>query len=483
MSQVSLKKNAVYNTIKSLSSFLFPFITFYYASRVVGAKYIGRVNWAASVISYFSLIAVFGISTYAVRECSQIRDDKERVSAKASELFSLSIISTIVSLVLLGLSILFIPKLQSYAILLIIQSASIVFTTVGLEWINAIYEDYKYISIRSIAVSFINLILLFILVRSREDYYRYAFLSVLSIIIIGCVNFIYIRKYIRLHLTLQFDMGRYIRELVPFFVNEVNIVIYVSSDTTLLGVIRDDVEVGIYSAAVKIYTIVKSVFIAIFTVALPRLSKHAADGDRQEFDRILSGLTSVFILLALPAVSGIILYARYILLFACGEEYLDAAMSLRLLGIALLFAVFGGIVTRCINIPFGYERVNSRATAIAAVENIVLNIPAIYLWGASGAALTTVFAELTVLVIGLSNLHKNQKDMHLKDVLSLRDVRDALIGVVMIVAVYLGVMRFVPGEIIRLFVGVGLSVLLYGLILLVMHNPIVMEKFSKSGDT
>ncbi len=483
MSQVSLKKNAVYNTIRSLSSFLFPFITFYYASRVVGKENIGRVNWAASVFSYFSFIAVFGINTYAVRECSQIRDDKERVSAKASELFSLSIISTIASLVLLGLSILVIPKLQSYAILLIIQSMSIVFTTFGLEWINDIYEDYKYISIRSIAVSFINLILLFILVRSREDYYRYAFLSVLSIIIIGCVNFIYIRKYIRLHLTLKFEIGRYLKALVPFFVNEVSIVIYVSSDTTLLGIIRDDVAVGVYSAAVKIYTIVKSVFIAIFTVTLPRLSKHASDGDRQEFGRILSGLTSVFILLAFPAVCGMILYARYILLFACGEEYLDAASALRLLGVALLFAVFGGIVTRCINIPLGYERVNSIATAVAAVENIVLNIPAIYLWGASGAALTTVLAELTVLAIGLCNLYKNQKDLHLKDIVNLHDVRDALIGVAMIVMVYLGVTRVVPGEIFRLFVGVVLSVLLYGVILVAMRNPIVMEKFSKSADT
>ena len=64
----SVAVNLVANGIKTLMSVLFPLITFPYASRILGAEGIGKVNYASSIISYFSLAAALGISTYAVRE-------------------------------------------------------------------------------------------------------------------------------------------------------------------------------------------------------------------------------------------------------------------------------------------------------------------------------------------------------------------------------------------------------------------------------
>lgn len=66
--QPSLKKNAALNMIKMVMSLIFPLITFPYSSRVLGPVSIGKVNFAQSVVSYFSLIAALGISTYAIRD-------------------------------------------------------------------------------------------------------------------------------------------------------------------------------------------------------------------------------------------------------------------------------------------------------------------------------------------------------------------------------------------------------------------------------
>ena len=60
--------NAILNVIRQGLSVLFPLITFPYALRVLGAEGIGKVTYVGSIISYFSLIAMLGISTYAVRE-------------------------------------------------------------------------------------------------------------------------------------------------------------------------------------------------------------------------------------------------------------------------------------------------------------------------------------------------------------------------------------------------------------------------------
>ncbi len=478
MNNTSLKKNALYNVIRSLSSILFPFITFYYASRVVGTDNIGKVNYGASIVSYFALIAVFGVSAYAIRECAVVRDDRSKIEARVSELFSFSLCTTVISLVLLGGCVAVFKPLHPYSLLIFIQSLSIVFTTIGLDWVNVVYDDYKYITVRSILISLLNLVILFVFVKTPDDYYIYAFLTVLSTIVISLVNFIYIRRYVSLHIRIGRHLKRYVHELMPFFVNEVSIVVYVSSDTTLLGLMRGDHDVGLYAAAVKIYTIVKSIFIAIFSVTLPKLSNYARNDDKTGFTRILSGTVSVFIILAIPAVTGLILYAEPIIMFVCGEEYMDASLSLKLLAIALLFAVFGGILTRCINIPLGYEKTNSMATMIAAAENIILNIPLIAVWSLNGAALTTVFAEITVLIICMIKLKKSEPEMKICDIVNKRDIRDAIIGTIAIAVIYMVLDRIELGYIPMLITGIALSVVVYLVIMIIMHNATVIENVS-----
>ncbi|NRO41584.1 hypothetical protein IMAU60212_01746 [Lactobacillus helveticus] len=50
------------------------------------------------------------------------------------------------------------------------------------------------------------------------------------------------------------------------------VTIYVSSDTTILGILKNDYAVGIYSTSVKIYQIAQSLLSAILTVTIPRLA-------------------------------------------------------------------------------------------------------------------------------------------------------------------------------------------------------------------
>lgn len=50
-------------------------------------------NWS---ISYFTMIASLGITTYAIRECSSSRGDRNILGRKASEIFSINICTTIV---------------------------------------------------------------------------------------------------------------------------------------------------------------------------------------------------------------------------------------------------------------------------------------------------------------------------------------------------------------------------------------------------
>ena len=63
----SIKFNFIMNLILTVSNFLFPLITFPYVSRVLLPEGTGKVAFAVSVITYFSMLATFGVNSYGVR--------------------------------------------------------------------------------------------------------------------------------------------------------------------------------------------------------------------------------------------------------------------------------------------------------------------------------------------------------------------------------------------------------------------------------
>ena len=473
MKPKSLGKNAVLNALRSIIAVIFPIITYPYAARVMGVDNMGRIGYVASYIEYFTLLAVFGVSDYAVRECAAVRDDGDESTKRARLFWSFNICTTLISLFLLCILVLSYYKLRDYSDIFLVQSLSIIFTTVGAEWLCVVYEDYGYITIRGIAINIINMVLLFTLVKSPDDYLLYAFLNVSTVVFSGFLNCFYIRRYVKLKPVFSKDMIGLIKPLLPFFINALSIAVYVGADTVILGIMKGDHYVGIYTVAVKIYTIVKSVFIAIFSVTVSRLSIHAAKKEMKEYKDILSGVISVFIILGFPAMTGMILYAEPIVKLVGGPGYEDSRYSLGLLAVALLFAIFGGIVTNCINVPLGYEKVNSKATLIAAFENTVLNIPVIYLWSERGAAFTTILAEFTVLAICVFNLSKKNRELF--GALNLRDLRDSLAGLMAMAVLYIVLSRVTDNYIILLAGGVTGSVVVYFGILLCLKNHMVQE--------
>lgn len=72
------------------------------------------------------------------------------------------------------------PQLRSYTTLILILSSQIAFKTIGVEWLYTIYEEYAYITIRTIIFQFISLILMFLLVRKPSDVAMYAIATVMA---------------------------------------------------------------------------------------------------------------------------------------------------------------------------------------------------------------------------------------------------------------------------------------------------------------
>ena len=191
MQKSNVKKNTVFNTVKTVFGIIYPLITFPYISRVLLAENVGKVNFGNSIVSYFSLIASLGVSTYAIRECSKVRDNQEELNRTASQIFSINIISTLISYFALVITLIVAQPLENYRELICIQSATILFTTLGADWINSAMEDFKYIAVRTIGMQLVSLALMFLFVRRPEDYIKYAVISVVASSGANIINIFY----------------------------------------------------------------------------------------------------------------------------------------------------------------------------------------------------------------------------------------------------------------------------------------------------
>lgn len=468
-----LGENAVLNATKSALSVLFPLITYPYALRILGAVNIGKVSYVNSIVSYFAIIAALGVATYGVREGAKLKEHRAAFENFVGEVFTINVISTLITYVVLALFFFLVFRESEYGLLMAILSLSIVLTTLGVDWINTVFEDFIFITVRSIIVHIVSMILLFVLVKKTDDYYIYAGLQIFPTAIICISNWFYCKKYVKIRFRRPINAKLHLKPLLIMLAGSITISLYVNSDVTMLGIFSGDYSVGIYTASTKIYSVIKNILSAVYAVTVPTLSVCVGNKAWNKYKELYSNIFGGISILLLPAVTGMFLLSNEIMLVMGGDEYASAVTSLRILSIALLFAIYGGLVTACLNITLGREKDNLVATVYSAFINIGLNFVFIPEFSINGAAFTTLIAEAFVF---LYCIIKNQDRKKYIDYLFLRrEIRNAIIGCVGMSAVVLLIKYLINGVFQRVAVSVVVGGFLYFVIEYALRDAIVLK--------
>lgn len=477
MTEKSIGKNAVLNTMRTLMTVVFPLVTFPYVSRVLQPYELGRYNFAASVVSYFSLIAALGISAYAIREGIAFRKDRAKFNEFANDIFSINIYATIFAYLLLLSYIFFSTKAQGYTVLLLIISAGMILTTIGINWVYNIFEEYGIITLVSFIFQAVSMILLFIFVKGPEDINIYVSIIILANMGPNIIYWFYGKKFCDIRFKLKPDFKNHIKPILILFSLNIAVTIYVSADTTMLGYMTGDYSVGIYSAASNIYKVVKQLLNAVVVVVIPRAALYAGTGDISGYKNLIAKMNDALFILCLPALTGLFCLSEEIILLMSGESYIEADTSLKLLSIALLFAVFGNMFANCILIPMKKDMIVLVSTVISAAVNIIFNFFLIPEYKQDAAAFTTVLAEFTVMLICFVYARKL-----IKIQFDLRNIVTVITGCIGIIGICLAVKEYISNIFIRTVSGIIISVLVYGIILIITKNKSVWNYLHKIKD-
>lgn len=470
MKKTRIATNALLNTVKSVVGIVFPLITFPYVTRVLGTDKLGIYTFSSSIISYFLLISMLGIPTYGIREGTQYRDDQDLITKFVSEIFTINIMSTIISYLLLCICLILVPKFHNYTIIILILSIEMIMTMIGVAWVCNIYEDFLFVTIRTLAIQFISLVLTLIFVKKPEDLYIYVGIVVLANSGANLLNFFYIRrKYCKFKITKNADWKRHLKPIMVIFSTSVAITVYVSSDITMLGFMTSDYYVGLYGTAVKIYNIIKQVLSALLMVLIPQFSLMFARGEKQRSNQLFSKVFNILTVLMLPMIVGLFMLSDDVIKLIAGDDYLGGAGAFRLLIVAVLFSLYAYMYTQCILIPAKREDIVFKATTLSAVINIGLNFVLIPLWGINAAAITTIVAEaITFVTVAITG----------KKYVSLNGISRTLISSVIGCCGIIVVCLFsytLTNYILRIVISVGCSVIVYGVIVAFTNKEIFAQ--------
>ncbi|MBG9367203.1 flippase [Streptococcus sp. NLN64] len=469
--------NAFLNLVKTSLSILFPLLTYPHVSRVLGVENIGKINYTGSLVSYFSLIAALGISTYAIREGSKIRTDKAHLQKLGNELFTINILSTLLSYLLLAIVVFLFIENPEYKILIFVQSLSIFFTTLGVDWINVIFEDYLFITARSLLIQFASLIWIFGMIKSPQDLYLYAAITVITSGITCLLNLWYCRKYLKLRLTWNPNVSKHIRSIMTFFSGGLAISLYVNSDTLILEWMKGPYYVGLYTIAVKVYSILKTLMASVYSVTIPKLSSLYAEGRIEEFKQTYTKILNYVTLLLLPLTAGMIVLSKEIILFMGGKAFVASTLTLQLLAVSLIGAIFGGVLTYALNIPIGREAVNFHGSVFAIIINIVLSlilIPALF---QNGAAISTIASEFFIVAYNFFVVKESSSYIDFSKWKT--NLRDAFIGSLLIIGLGMIFSYFGMGSIMYSILLVLSSILVYIIVLIFFKNKELEELFGQ----
>ena len=388
----SVKFNVLMNMIITSSSLIFPLITIPYASRVLGAGGMGAVAFAQSVSSYFSLVAILGVTYYGVKVCAEVRTNRLALSKVVKEILIILLCSTLVVYLAYTICIFTVPRFISEKALFLEFGVTIWLTSFGMEWFYQALEQYSYITVRSVAFKIIALILMFVLVRSQNDYVLYGF----TVIFAGCasniLNILRIRKLIDFSTKQKLEIKRHFKPMVWYTAASIASGMYIQVDIVLLGFLGTNTQVGLYQLVSKIKSVLVTAVNSVGNVMLPRLSYYKSHNQKDKNDELIAKNLNFVMIMGFAIIALLAICAKPIVLLMGGNGFLGSIPPLRIVGAAVLFSAMNIVLANHL-MSEGQEKAWAVVNMIGLSLAVLCNFMLIKWFGVVGAASSIVICE------------------------------------------------------------------------------------------
>lgn len=229
MKTASIKRNYILNTAYQVLSLLTPLITAPYVSRVLGSEGVGVYSYTNSIMAIFSIFAVLGTTSYGQREIARCRDDKFTLSKTFWEIAALSSITTLITTICWLIFVSF--SAEQYRLIYLVLTLQLIGTGMNITWFYAGIEEFSIIVLRSLIVKIVSIVLLFLLVQTKDDLLIYIDILSISGFIGYILMWLPIRKYITRVPLRKMRLRHHFKQTIAYFVPTIAASVYTYLDT------------------------------------------------------------------------------------------------------------------------------------------------------------------------------------------------------------------------------------------------------------
>ena len=408
---MGLKKNILYSGFLTTSLYIFQFITYPYVARVLGVTNIGICNYVQSIVQYFCLFSMLGITTLGVREIAKCNGDKLKLNQTFSQLFTLNAIFTTIVLAIYFLLIEIIPNFSQYRKLLYIGATQIFFGTFAVEWLFRGLEEFKYITIRTLFVRLVYVISIFVFVRNSDDYTIYFWIYSAMIVANGIINWSHGKRFVQFSIQPLSLVKPYVKPLIFLGSQLILNSLYTTFNTVYLGLICGDTQVGYYTTATKIENIILALYSSFTLVMMPRISSLMQSEQQNDVKQLLQSSFNLLFAFVFPFIFFSEFYADELVFLVAGNGYEGAVLPMRIVMPLMLIVGLEQILIVQILMPSRSDKQVFINSIIGAVCSILLNVLLVSKFESIGSSIVWFVSELAVMTTALYFVKQKYRDI------------------------------------------------------------------------
>jgi len=406
-------QNAWYLIVGKVIQMGFSLLIGMLTARYLGPSNYGLINYAAAYTGFFAAICTLGINDVIVKE---LIDNPGQDGIVVGTSLILRTISSLLSAIMIVIISFFVDAGE--------ETTIIVVALAGFGMIFQVAETFSYwfqsrleSKVTAIATLVAYLISSFykisLLIRQKPVAY-FALVSSIDYLCLGIIQYVQYKKRGGGKITFSWEYGKkLLNKSKHFILPSLMVSIYGQTDKLMLKPLMGEEEVGFYSTAVVISGMWCFILNAIIQSMYPSIMEASKQKDEALFKRRNLQLyafvfyLSIFVSVLFTVFPGVVIRVLY------GENYLPAVNPLRIITWYTAFSYLG-VARNAWVVAKDRQKHLFKIYAASALTNVILNMLLIPKWGASGAAVASLVAQVfTTFVVPffIRDLRENARMM------------------------------------------------------------------------
>jgi len=379
---------------------LSPFLILPLIARILGPEGLGQIALAQSIFIYFNFFSSLGSASSNQNEISKYKSSLTKKYILASKLQISKSFLCIISLFLYVIFIfIFVPN--SIRILSLILIFDLLINSIDTTWFYYAVKKFKLVSKLLIVTRIISILLIYALVKNKNDIYIYLLSLSLPNFLMYLILFIKFKANIKFeYLNLDFILKK-IKIYFKIGLSLSGLIFIAYTDKIMLFFLTESyMNLGFYDQVNKFINLPLGFTIALSTFTISIFEKNSKS------IKLISKIISINFITISTYMFLIIFFSKEMISIILGNKFINIFPYLIIYSLILPIKSLNLFLINSIMLKQGFYNKIFKYVFVALIVNIIINfllIPKLIIYG---AIIASIIAEL-VLFFLIINFNKN----------------------------------------------------------------------------